>query len=520
MSWHEGSTTDYRDLVDLLEEFATNDNVQTVAVNAGGTGYVVGDILTVAGGTSTTAATLEVTSVAAGVIDGIRVRNGGAYTVDPTLTANAVTGGTGSGATMNLTMQASGWVTNRKLVQLGCITVQAINNGGSGYIVNDIVTLDSSGDPDITAVTEATFRVQAVDGGGAVTAITVETPGEYSASDGGAGGVATTGGTGTGLIIDPFFDNEADETELLLQGSGSGADEIYVGIRTFTFTVEGAKNWELAGMTGFDTTQEWQGQPGISPGRWDNQSPAGGCFVPLRDVAMNYWMSINSRRIIFVVQAGSTYHSGHLGFIDPFATSTQYPYPLYIAATSSEPTRTADSADAGQGGFPDPVADGAADLGPGNLRTPSGAWRKVTNAYDNSGNLSRLTSDTINMWPFASRGSISLPTIDNWVNSQPAAARFSFSIIERGIGTTPDFRIEPTPGTGDAFQPMFPCTLLEYNEEQIYGQVAGVFWVSTSQDGGSSAVSGDTFVVNGDRFRVFQNVSRTEIYNFFCLKEE
>lgn len=74
------------------------------AVNAAGTGYATNDILTVAGGTFTRAATLRVTGQTAGAIDTVEVVDPGEYTVAPTLTANAVTGGTGSSATIDLVM--------------------------------------------------------------------------------------------------------------------------------------------------------------------------------------------------------------------------------------------------------------------------------------------------------------------------------------------------------------------------------------------------------------------------------
>ncbi len=84
---------------------AGNDAIGTVAINSGGNAtYVVGDILTAIGGTFTRAATFRVTSVDTGVIDGIELKDPGEYTVDPSLTANAVTGGGGDSATMDLTM--------------------------------------------------------------------------------------------------------------------------------------------------------------------------------------------------------------------------------------------------------------------------------------------------------------------------------------------------------------------------------------------------------------------------------
>jgi hypothetical protein len=82
--------------------------VATAVVASGGTGYVNGDTLTVAGGTGTSA-TLTVTSVSGGVITGIAVNTAGSYTVNPSsLSPNTPTGGTGSSATITLTMKTYG----------------------------------------------------------------------------------------------------------------------------------------------------------------------------------------------------------------------------------------------------------------------------------------------------------------------------------------------------------------------------------------------------------------------------
>jgi len=71
-----------------------------VIVN-GGTGYSVGNILTIAGGTFTTAATLTVASEAGGVITGVTISNAGIYTVFPTGTL--ATSGAGINATFTVT---------------------------------------------------------------------------------------------------------------------------------------------------------------------------------------------------------------------------------------------------------------------------------------------------------------------------------------------------------------------------------------------------------------------------------
>ena len=80
--------------------------VTGAAIAGGGTGYTVSDVLTVVGG-SGTAATLTVTSVAGGVIDGISVTTAGDYSAPPSNPVS-VTGGTGTSATFNLTLSSDG----------------------------------------------------------------------------------------------------------------------------------------------------------------------------------------------------------------------------------------------------------------------------------------------------------------------------------------------------------------------------------------------------------------------------
>lgn len=74
-----------------------------VAIGAAGTGYTAGDTLVVAGGIKSIPAELTVTTVGGGgAITGVSISNEGNYTEVPTNPVS-VTGGTGTGATFNLT---------------------------------------------------------------------------------------------------------------------------------------------------------------------------------------------------------------------------------------------------------------------------------------------------------------------------------------------------------------------------------------------------------------------------------
>ena len=112
--------------------------IQTVTIQSGGTGYTVGDVLTVVGGTSIAAATLTVNTVSSGVITAVTVTTGGtSYTALPT-NPFSVTGGTGSSATFN----ATAWGVS------ATITVTA---AGSGYIEQPTVTFSGGGGSGATA---------------------------------------------------------------------------------------------------------------------------------------------------------------------------------------------------------------------------------------------------------------------------------------------------------------------------------------------------------------------------------
>lgn len=92
--------------------------VMDVAINAGGSNYVVGNTLSVAGGTGT-AATIRVDAIGAGgAITAASIVANGAYSVLPAQAANAVTGGAGTLAKFDLFF---------------AINAIAVSNGGNGY---------------------------------------------------------------------------------------------------------------------------------------------------------------------------------------------------------------------------------------------------------------------------------------------------------------------------------------------------------------------------------------------------
>jgi hypothetical protein len=75
---------------------------QVAVIDSGGTGYTVGDVLTVVGGQYAIPVELTVTAESGGVITTLDITNAGSYTVAPSNPVS-VTGGTGASATVTVT---------------------------------------------------------------------------------------------------------------------------------------------------------------------------------------------------------------------------------------------------------------------------------------------------------------------------------------------------------------------------------------------------------------------------------
>jgi hypothetical protein len=131
--------TGYEMRVAILDSTPVIDNtapgvlgVDTVAVNDGGTAtYAIDDILTAVGGTFTRAATFRVITVSTGVILTVELVDAGEYTVAPTpLTANPVTGGGGTVATLDLTTNTVAYA-NLMAQMVGLLNAESIIAGAS-----------------------------------------------------------------------------------------------------------------------------------------------------------------------------------------------------------------------------------------------------------------------------------------------------------------------------------------------------------------------------------------------------
>lgn len=444
---HNFTATDYDDALLRLVDLAVNNNAIAVAINAGGTGYTVGDILTVSGGTvvSSLTLTLEVTSVAAGVIDGIRIFDCGAYSSNP---ANpvAVTGGTGNDdATFNMTFSTQNWTLNRNVASsTSAIDFPLIQTG--------------------------------------------------------------TGGT------------QVLEREIQLQGPGNaGADEIYIGFLEVRDTVATSFSWHVAGFTGFGSLLEYEDQPGFSyvP---PNEIPS---FVSLSNGSIECWFHVTPRSLKGVLRIGTTYNNFYAGFLNPYATPTEFPYPLYIAGSTGKWNELFTASGPAHSGLVDPKASdftGGNDRGNAGIRTTAGAWSDVFNWNDTGGSRTRETNRCV--YPGSTidgAGASFAPAEDNFLPNIPANNFFAI-FTTQGFPIVPATNLFPSQDSGGDLTNLFATWVWERTPTfTIFGELDDVFKCHAI---GNNIVTEDRVIIGGEFYRCFQQGNLTDQSTFFALRED
>lgn len=511
MSWIFGTATDYQDLSDKLVAAATGNSVASVdSVAAGGSGYSIGDIITLTGGTFSVAAQLEVVTLSGSAVATVRIYNAGVYTVNPSdPVAQGSTDGSGTGATFNLTFGDNGWT---ELINTGnaVSAVASIVSGGTGYSVNDVITL--TGGDAVTAVQLTVLTVAA----GVITSVSITEAGEYHVipSDPVAqGSVAPSGGSGATFNLTW----SAGEKIVMLEGDGSGTDEIYVGWRTLSGA--GYYNFELRGMTGHTASLPIFEQPGASNGNYDNALAANraGSYLLCHNSALYYWISIDSYHLTIQLKVGAGgYFNAYLGYGDPFGTTSEIPYPMCIAGHTTAPFDLSTQSKLSSG-LTDPwSASSYPAYGPMQVLNVDNTWYQVTNGEVSVGSRTQKRDRCVvpSQQP---QGYADADQEDKFMYGASGALPFDNIIPNTILSGTPDENVEPTDGTDDAY-PLLPSLIVMSDPVQVLMELKGVFWTSTFGNSGEVNAE-DRFIVDGVAYRVFPNCNRTDTYAYLAIKE-
>lgn len=117
-------------------------------------------------------------------------------------------------------------------------------------------------------------------------------------------------------------DTVSDYKGVIWQAPGlSGTEEIYTGIKTYQSVSSDYYNWKINGFTGYVPGNSFETQPGRI---------ANDIGVPLWNQSIPYWFVGNGQRCIVVAKIENVYESFYLGKFLPYASPSQYPYPLCV----------------------------------------------------------------------------------------------------------------------------------------------------------------------------------------------
>jgi hypothetical protein len=294
-------------------------------------------------------------------------------------------------------------------------------------------------------------------------------------------------------------------SEVYFQAPGnSGTDEIYTGLRSEYDSSNGWYNLFLNGYTGFDpSVNEFFDQPGSLPG-YNSTTKMEVAMIPCWNQSMNYWFAASGRAFKFGVKVSTSFEGGYMGFILPYATPNQYPYPLAIGG-SLIPSETARGPEwrysynnYKHSVFTTPASITISTTPNGStlyLRTPDGEWRSFGSRGTSSDPNRITTMDVPSAFPYIPTGA--------------AAIVWPTGILDFSApnGALPE---RDCLGGGYILQ---PCILLTRTPSpQVFGELEGVFIIS-----GFNNAAENTTVFNSTNYIIFQNVARTEVHEFWAL---
>lgn len=268
----------------------------------------------------------------------------------------------------------------------------------------------------------------------------------------------------------------ADTKELILKAPGlAGAEEIYCGILAYESATAGYYIWDLNGFIGFNPANSYYTQPGAISG-WRPK-------MSLWNMAIPYWFVANGRRAVVVAKVSTVYQAAYLGFILPYATPGQYPYPLLIGGSMT-----------GQRGYNYSVTSvnhrhfvdpGEESQGNANtacmLRGPSGAWLSFQNLTLLSNSEYRYDGPR-QVWPMNY----------TYLGNQREAP--------------------------DGTYVLTPVVLTQRNSDtdhDLFGELEGIYHVS-----GFNNAAENLITVGGVNHLVVQNVYRTSARDYWALRLE
>lgn len=267
---------------------------------------------------------------------------------------------------------------------------------------------------------------------------------------------------------------ENTSDKVVLQGEGSGTDEIFVAIQKYSNVGTDAYGWRLNGYTGYQSGETFYEQSGAI--QLTEISGVGSIAMPGWDSTTPYWFIVTGRRIIVIAKVSTTYQACYLGFYLPFASPNQYPYPLAIGGSFIGSDLQTEPRWSGTGGQASQFWTGLNTAsGTGTLfnRTAAGGWYSAANSL--------AGSIAVGMFPY----------------NQADIARMRQGLDDEAVLTPIELQQNST----------LPAT------HNRLGELDGVYHVS-----GFGLSAEDTITIDGDDYVVIPNVYRSGASDYAAFK--
>lgn len=118
-----------------------------------------------------------------------------------------------------------------------------------------------------------------------------------------------------------MYDGTSANHYTFLRGPGlTGNDPVWVGLNTYQSVSAGYYNVAVGVATNHLSSQTYYNQPQMKR-----------IGVPLFYDRIDYWISLNAQRIVFVCKVAQNYYEhGYMGKFIPYCSPIQYPYPVFV----------------------------------------------------------------------------------------------------------------------------------------------------------------------------------------------
>lgn len=261
----------------------------------------------------------------------------------------------------------------------------------------------------------------------------------------------------------------SDCKEVILSNTGmSGQEAVIIGIREWRYPAANAHGWGLNGYLLYESPADWNSNSN-SHGRtsydttWHHYTTHP--MLPLINDTMYYWIYSNQQRIVVVVKVQSNYESAYLGFGRRFGTPGDYPYPLCVIGS----------------------------LYGNSIFSSTDADHTYIASCNQSSNYKAWIVEPANQYMYWN-GSADQPV---FLPRNPFAT----------LGTMDH--------TANGRYLMTPVYICKYIGKDNLMDLDGVLHCM-----GVGVQSEDTLTFEGKTFRVFQNVFRTDYYEFMAIRED